>query len=256
VLGEACLVLVVGGGGRRSVVGGRWSAGEILPGSPGRLSLGRANRLRCSPGGSTRPAYADGVERLSALDVRERILEATYECVARDGIAQTSLEDAARAAGVSRATLYRYFPGGREELVSSVITWETLRFFDRLAEAVADAPDLETLLVTGIVFAHQSIASHEVLQRILGTEPELLTPQLSVDTPRIMSLVKSFFVARIGEYQQRGGRLQADLTLDDAADYCARMALSFISSPGRWDLDDREQVRELVRSEVLAGLLA
>jgi AcrR family transcriptional regulator len=190
------------------------------------------------------------------VPTRERLLEATYECIARDGIAETSLETAARAAGVSRATLYRYFPGGREELVGEVITWETLRFFARLAEAVADAPDVETLLVGGIVFAHRSIESHEVLQRILGAESELLTPQLGVDTPRVMSLVKSFFITRLGEFQVGGVALKNGVDLDGAAEYCARMCLSFISSPGRWNLDDPEQVGVLVRSEILAGLLA
>lgn len=190
------------------------------------------------------------------LPTRERLLEATYECIARDGIAETSLETAARAAGVSRATLYRYFPGGREELVGEVITWETMRFFGRLADAVADAPDVETLLVEGIVFARRSIDSHEVLQRILGAEPELLTPQLGVDTPRIMSLVKSFFITRLGDFQVGGVVLKEGVDLDSAAEYCARMSLSFISSPGRWDLEDPSQVRLLVRSEILAGLLA
>jgi hypothetical protein len=137
-----------------------------------------------------------------------------------------------------------------------VITWETLRFFARLAEAVADAPDVETLLVGGIVFAHRSIESHEVLQRILGAESELLTPQLGVDTPRVMSLVKSFFITRLGEFQVGGVALKNGVDLDGAAEYCARMCLSFISSPGRWNLDDPEQVGVLVRSEILAGLLA
>ncbi len=45
-------------------------------------------------------------------DVRERLLQATYDCVARWGLAKTTVEDAAREAGVSRATVYRYFPGG------------------------------------------------------------------------------------------------------------------------------------------------
>ena len=45
-------------------------------------------------------------------DVRERLLQATYACVARWGLAKTTVEDAAREAGVSRATVYRYFPGG------------------------------------------------------------------------------------------------------------------------------------------------
>jgi len=53
-------------------------------------------------------------------EVRERLLQATYSCVARWGLAKTTVEDAAREAGVSRATVYRYFPGGRDELISAV----------------------------------------------------------------------------------------------------------------------------------------
>ena len=60
-------------------------------------------------------------------DVRERLLQATYDCVARWGLAKTTVEDAAREAGVSRATVYRYFPGGRDELLSAVVGWEFSR---------------------------------------------------------------------------------------------------------------------------------
>src|SRR5207245_805979 len=80
------------------------------------------------------------------LTVRERILEATYACVARYGLAKTTVEDVARAARLSRATVYRYFPGGRDQLMGEVIAWETGRFFGRLAEAVAGAPDFGALL--------------------------------------------------------------------------------------------------------------
>ena len=185
----------------------------------------------------------------TATDTRTRLLDATYRCIAEKGLGATSLEDAARSAGVSRATLYRYFPGGRDELLGAVITWETLRFFQRLADAVAEAPDLETLLCDGMLFAHRSIEQHEVLQRILGTEPELLTPQLTIDAPRIVYLLRTFFLGRFAGYELRPG-----LSHEEAAEYVARMVLSFIVSPGRWDLADRSQVRELVRSEILAGL--
>jgi hypothetical protein len=40
-----------------------------------------------------------------------------------------------------------------------------------------------------------------------------------------------------------------------AGDYVARLVVSLIGSPGRWDLDDPEQVDLLVRTEVLAGLV-
>jgi len=186
----------------------------------------------------------------TAADVRLRLLQGTYDCIVRQGIAATSLEDAARSAGVSRATLYRYFPGGRDELVSEVIVWQTLLFFEGLAKAVAGAPDVETLLVEGILAAHRGIVEHAVLQRLLATEPELLVPQLTVESPWLVELLRSFFLERL-----QGHPLREGLEPEEAADYVARMALSFIGSPGRWDLSDRGQVLELVRSELMAGLV-
>ncbi|MGH9045909.1 MAG: TetR/AcrR family transcriptional regulator, partial [Acidimicrobiales bacterium] len=54
---------------------------------------------------------------MEAPDTRERILEAAYACVARWGLSKTSLEDVTREAVLSRSTLSRYFPGGRDELI-------------------------------------------------------------------------------------------------------------------------------------------
>jgi AcrR family transcriptional regulator len=122
-------------------------------------------------------------------DTRQRIVEAAYACVARRGLAKTTVEDAAREAAVSRATVYRTFPGGREELISAVVSWAMLDFFGRLYEHV-----------------------------------------------------------------QRGVAPGADV--DEAADFLARMILSHISAPGRWDLDDPDQVARLVESELLAGVVA
>ena len=109
-------------------------------------------------------------------DVRERLLQATYDCVARWGLAKTTVEDAAREAGVSRATVYRYFPGGRDELISAVVGWEFARFFLRLYQEVSDAESLEEVMERGLMFAHHALVEHEVLQRILVTEPEILLP--------------------------------------------------------------------------------
>ena len=71
------------------------------------------------------------------LTVRERILEAGLACVARYGMAKTTVEDVARLAGLSRATVYRYFPGGKDQVIREVIACEMGRFFRRVGEAVA-----------------------------------------------------------------------------------------------------------------------
>ena len=52
---------------------------------------------------------------------RERVLEACYACIARHGLDRTTVEDVAREAGLSRATIYRAFPGGRDDLVRETV---------------------------------------------------------------------------------------------------------------------------------------
>jgi AcrR family transcriptional regulator len=185
-----------------------------------------------------------------ADDVRERILEATYACVARYGLAKTTVEDAAREGRVSRATVYRYFPGGRDQLIGDAVTWEAARFFARLSIAIAQAPDFPSLLEEALIFAHRAIEEHDVLQKILVTEPERLILQLTVRSDQLVAGITQFLVPAL-----QGARLRPGMTVDRAADYLARLTLSFIGNQGRWDLTDRALVRSLVRMEFLAGIV-
>jgi AcrR family transcriptional regulator len=161
------------------------------------------------------------------------------------------MEDAAREAGLSRATVYRHFPGGRDELVREVIAWETGRFFLRLADAVNGIRDFADLLEEGLLFAHEAMEAHEVLQKVLQTEPERLLPTLTVESERIRHLIAAF----LAPYLEGEPRLRPGVSAAEAADYVARMLLSWIASPGGWDLTDRAQVQTLVRTEFLGGIL-
>ena len=182
--------------------------------------------------------------------VRQRILQATYDCVARWGLSKTTVEDAARQAGLSRATVYRYFPGGRDELINAVVGWEYAAFFLRLYEEVHDAESLEEVIERGLMFAHRSIREHEVLQRILLTEPDLLLPQLSIESAGTEKLIAAFLVPYLERHPLAPG-----VAVPEAADFLARMVLSYIAAPGRWDLDDPTSVARLVRAELLGGIL-
>jgi AcrR family transcriptional regulator len=180
----------------------------------------------------------------------QRIVEAAYACVARRGVAKTTIEDVAREAGLSRATVYRSFPGGRDELINATVGWATRDFFGRLYERIQGAGSLEEVMERGIMFAYRSIVEHEVLQRVMQTEPDKLLPILTVESNRIREGIALVLTPYL---QDRG--LAAGVDLADAADFLARMVLSYISAPGRWDLDDPEQVARLVRSELLAGVV-
>jgi AcrR family transcriptional regulator len=187
------------------------------------------------------------------LTVRDRLLEATYNCVANYGMAKTTVEDVVKASGISRATIYRHFPGGRDELLRETVAWELGRYFVELGDYVRDAPDLAELLGRGLVHAKQTLREHVVLRKMLDTEPERLLPLLSTESTRALPFIASFLFPYL-EREAAAGRLRDGLDVEAAADYLARAVLSLIGQTGRWDFDDPAQVSDLVRTELLGGI--
>ena len=181
---------------------------------------------------------------------KERIVEAAYALVARFGPSRTSIEDVAVAAGVSRATMYRYFPGGRAELIDEVVTYEYRLFFLRLYEAISDAETLEEVMELGLRTAHRAIEDHDVLQMILRTEPEILEPALRAQSSETRELVAWFLTPYLERHELAPG-----VEVAQAADFLARMVLSYVGAAGRWNLDDPDQLTELVRGELLSGIV-
>ncbi len=187
------------------------------------------------------------------LSTRERLLESTYQCVARYGMSKTTMDDVVGESGLSRATVYRHFPGGRDELLRSTVGWELARFFTRLADEVRGAATLAEMLEHGLVFARQQVQAHDVLNKMLETEPERLLPLLTVEAQRTLPFIASFLMPYL-QREQAAGRMASGRDLERAADYLARAILSLIGEPGRFDLSDAEVVSDVVAYELLGGL--
>src|SRR5437763_11801843 len=94
----------------------------------------------------------------------QRILAATCRCIARWGVAKTTLDDVAGEAGCSRATIYRLFPGGKDNLLTSLVQREVAALFEALGRRLDGVDDLEELVVTGITEAARRLAGHDALQ--------------------------------------------------------------------------------------------
>jgi AcrR family transcriptional regulator len=185
-----------------------------------------------------------------ADDPRDRVLAAFVRCAGRVGLGRITVEEVAREAGVARASVYRWFPGGRDQLIDEGVTWEVGRFLARIGNAVEDAPDVATRLERGLVFAHRAIEDHEVLQHLLRTEPSGVLPQLRAVAPLVIAVIRDELEPLLEDEPLRPGVDPAE-----AAEVIARLFLSFTVNQGSWDLTDPAQVHELVRGHLLAGVL-
>jgi len=170
--------------------------------------------------------------------------------VERDGLGALTVEEVAREAGVARATVYRTFPGGRDEVVGAAVAHAVAGFFADLRRDIGDAPDLATLLERGLVAARRRLESHAALQRALQEEAGQIVPRLATVMPLVIDGVRAELTSRLARERLRPG-----VVPDQAADLLARLFLSLIGSPGSWDLDDPDAARRLVRGQLLAGVV-
>ena len=190
------------------------------------------------------PAAADGIEG--------RAVAALLACTARHGLAKTTLDDVAREAGCSRATLYRYFRGKRE-LVCVTVASEAARVGDALRTAAAEAGSLEDAVVALVVAGSRELREHAALQFLLAYEPELVLPHVTFSSGDDFLVTAAAAVA-----PALAPHVGADRATR-AGEWVARVVLAHVLAPlhptHSIDLTDDTTARALVREFVLPGLV-
>ena len=180
-----------------------------------------------------------------------RIVDGALRCMARQGIAKTTVDDIARESRLSRATVYRTFPGGKEGILAAVVETEVARLFSSLAVVMGEATDLEDVLVAGMVESARRLRSHGALAYLLEHEPGAVLPYLTFgELDRLLLVAGDLaapFFARWLEPEQASR----------AAEWAVRIVLAYCSGPpAGTDLADPDDARALVRAFVLPGILA
>ncbi len=181
--------------------------------------------------------------------VRVRVVDGALRCLARHGVAKTTVDDIAREAGLSRATLYRTFPGGRDAVLAAVVETETARFFSALAVAMGEATDLEEALVSGLTTSTRWLRNHRALCFVAEHEPGLVLPQLAfAGLDRVLRVAGDFVAPFLGRWlePEDAGR---------AGEWAARIVLAYVADrDGGWSLADLDAARHVVRTFVLPGI--
>ncbi|CAN5476246.1 TetR/AcrR family transcriptional regulator [soil metagenome] len=187
-------------------------------------------------------------------EVRTRIMAAAVVCAERTSVRGFSWEDVAAEAGVSRTTIYRYFPGGRSQLVEQTTTWEIARFWGRLADAVEDLPTLEDRLVAGLVIGRKVIGRSRILANLMDPELLELVEAAQPSEPMFHGVIRDYMRDLLAD-EELAGRLRPGMTPDLGADYRMRMTRSWMGSPAGVDLTDDAATRRVIRTQFLSGVL-
>lgn len=101
-----------------------------------------------------------------------RILEGALRTLGRHGSERLRMNAVSEAAGVSRGTLYRYFPT-KGDLLAALVDYERGRFIEALESAVESEPGSGQLdLVLDFIVSY--LREHPALDRLLQDEPEFV----------------------------------------------------------------------------------
>jgi AcrR family transcriptional regulator len=189
--------------------------------------------------------------RLSVVQVTERrpwtptevdVLEAVRTCCERWGIEKVTVDDIARASGVSRATLYRLFPGGRDVIFEAHRVYELDRFFAAVLGHIDGAETLEDLLVRTVTCATRELRADQHLALMLASEPGAVLGELTVDgLPRIIRVATTYLVPLADQFLPRP---QSRALID----VVARLVISYFLAPSRVvDFGDEASARTFLR---------
>jgi AcrR family transcriptional regulator len=179
-----------------------------------------------------------------------RVLAATIACLGRWGLTKTTLDDIAREAGLSRASVYRLFPGGKDVVVRAAIASEVEAFELGLAGRLTGCETLEDILVGTITYVTRALREHAALQFLLEHEPDQVLPHLAFGRfdhvlGAAAAMTRPWLAPHVG----------ADLATR-AGEWLARLVLSYALAPSDWfDLGDEGDARRFARTFLLPGLV-
>lgn len=168
----------------------------------------------------------------------ETILDAAEELFVRHDAATVAMNDIARAAGCSRATLYRYFEN-RDVLHTAYVHRETHRLFGEIGERLASVTDPDERLIEGVLAALHRVRETPALASWFTSTARPIGGELAERSDVIRTLVEAFLAA-LGD--------TSDLEL--RARWLVRVLTSLLLFPGRDDADERTMLEMFVAPTV------
>jgi AcrR family transcriptional regulator len=186
---------------------------------------------------------------MTATDTRELIIKSAMACFGRQGLEKTTVVDIARAADVSRSTVYEYFRD-KSEIVEACAEGASQKFYREMAKAMAKGESLEERLILAAVFVTRARRYVEPEKYFDADEVNLLLTKNAA----VLLRESGEFLAPYLNAARLTGEVRKDLDVAAAGEWYARMLFSLFSTPSSTlNMDEDGVVAEFVRSHAVRG---
>ncbi len=179
----------------------------------------------------------------------DKITEGTFECLAKFGYSKTSMDDIAKQAKCSRATLYRLFPNGKDAIVTELVKKAVSDIFVLLKEVAESADDLYDAISKTMAVATYHLNQNAALQKVIECDPDFILPFLVFENMDSVLITISKFGSEVF-----GKWLDEDIS-KVLIEWLARIVLTYFSSPkGQLKFNDENTISEFVDIFIRPGL--
>jgi len=177
----------------------------------------------------------------AAGETRRRLLDATLLALSRSGRRRLSLSEVALTAGVSRPTLYRYFPT-KQDLLVALAEHEHQRFDDGMAAAI-EGLEAEARLDAALRFMAAFQDAYGP-QHFAELEPAFILDRMT----QVLPASRAILALLVEERDRCRPSGRTGPSPDDVADLLVRITLSYVLIPAT---GGRQMLRAL---RIVAGV--
>ncbi|MCW2732396.1 MAG: transcriptional regulator [Mycobacterium sp.] len=166
----------------------------------------------------------------------DRILDAAEKLFTRQDAATVGMNEIARTAGCSRATVYRYFEN-RDALYTAYVHRETYRVFREMGDRIAGIDDPQERLLEGVLASLRSVRESPALSSWFASAQRPIGGEMAERSEVIKALTEAFL---------RSLGLDGRADVEQRARWLVRVMISLLVFPGHDDADERAMLQEFV----------
>jgi AcrR family transcriptional regulator len=195
--------------------------------------------------------WGDDRAILDDEEARRLLLDAASRCIVRRGNSQIRMAEVADEAGVSRSTLYRYFPG-RDEVLLGLMLMRVDKALGDLVRSLPNPDDPVHSLPEMVLARVESVEGDPLNEALFAAESTAVAAALEMGSQPIVEVLLRHYEPLLQRWK-RAGRLYDDLDPASTVQWLNTTTL-FLLAPS-WRHRSASDKRQFVEQYLVRALV-